>query len=149
MIDVPIPANSYLINALRQWLTDCGHRAYIIVDYTEAGLPFLSEFTDDPQVIVLNVSPTAVRSFECDVDGLSVSCRFGGKPYDLLIPLHAVKVVFSGDAPNDPRLFCPLPTLKPAETPKEAPSNDAVKEEQAKPTGTAKVVSLTEWKKQN
>lgn len=144
-----IPINSYLINALRQWLIDSAHRPYISVDYIEAGLPFLEAFTNTPQKIILDVSPIAVRSFQCDTSGVSVSCRFEGRPYDLFIPLHAIRTIFSGDAPNDSRFFCPLPDLDPMGDSIGGMGGDEVEDTELKPTKSAKVVSLSEWKKQN
>jgi stringent starvation protein B len=63
----------------------------------DAGLPNVQvpdDYVNNGQ-IVLNISPSAVRSLLINQDGLSFNARFGGVPMDIYVPLIAILAIYA------------------------------------------------------
>ncbi|MBI5438197.1 MAG: ClpXP protease specificity-enhancing factor [Nitrosomonadales bacterium] len=100
----------YLIRAIYEWCVDSGLTPYLAVR--------VDEQTEVPQSyvkdgeIVLNLSAGAVRDLELGNEMITCNGRFGGSPFDLMVPVAAVigifaketgqGLVFQGSGPQQP-----------------------------------------------
>ena len=130
----------YLLRAIYDWLVDNGLTPHLLVDAGVPGVAVPAAYVKDGQ-IVLNVSPSAVRSLELGNDLIRFEARFGGQPVTIWVPPHAVRGIYArengqglvfpdepladaaaaGDAPPEPD---PEP---PATPPRDRPSLKVVK----------------------
>ena len=94
MKDKMTPSRPYLMRALNEWILDNDCTPYVLVD---AGLPNVQvpdDYVNNGQ-IVLNISPSAVRSLLINQEGLSFNARFGGVPMDIYVPLIAILAIYA------------------------------------------------------
>ncbi|MDD2914148.1 MAG: ClpXP protease specificity-enhancing factor [Gallionella sp.] len=100
----------YLIRAIYEWCVDSGLTPYLAVR--------VDHQTEVPQAyvkdgeIVLNLSSGAVRNLEMGNEMITCNGRFGGSPFDLMVPVAAVigifaketgqGLVFQGSDPQQP-----------------------------------------------
>jgi stringent starvation protein B len=100
----------YLIRAIYEWCVDSGLTPYLAVR--------VDEHTEVPRAhvkdgeIVLNLSADAVRNLQMSNEMITCTGRFGGVPFDLMVPVIAVigifaketgqGLVFQGDGPQSP-----------------------------------------------
>ena len=84
----------YLVRALYEWIVDndCTPHMLVNAEYPKVQVP--DGFASDGQ-IVLNVSPSAVRSLHMDNDAVSFEGRFGGVPHSLFVPIGAVLGIYA------------------------------------------------------
>jgi len=100
----------YLIRAIFEWCVDSGLTPYLAVR--------VDKQTEVPQAyvkdgeIVLNLSAGAVRNLEMGNEMITCNGRFGGSPFNLMVPVAAVigifaqetgqGLVFQGSDPQQP-----------------------------------------------
>ncbi|MDH4216225.1 MAG: ClpXP protease specificity-enhancing factor [Gallionella sp.] len=83
----------YLIRAIYDWCVDSGLTPYLAVRVDEhTKVP--PAFVKDGE-IVLNLSAGAVRNLEMGNEWITCTGRFGGAPFDLLVPVGAVIGIFA------------------------------------------------------
>lgn len=83
----------YLIRAIYEWCVDSGLTPYLAVHVNEqTEVP--PAFVKDGE-IVLNLSSGAVRNLEMGNDMITCTGRFGGMPFDLMVPVEAVIGIFA------------------------------------------------------
>jgi stringent starvation protein B len=100
----------YLIRAIYEWCVDSALTPYLAVrvnDQTEVPQAFVKDGE-----IVLNLSAGAVRNLEMGNEMITCNGRFGGSPFDLMVPVEAVigifaketgqGLVFQGSDPQQP-----------------------------------------------
>ena len=83
----------YLIRAIYEWCVDSGLTPYLAVrvnDQTEVPPAFVKDGE-----IVLNLSSGAVRNLEMGNEFVTCNGRFGGAPFDLIVPVEAVIGIFA------------------------------------------------------
>ena len=83
----------YLIRAIYEWCVDSGLTPYLAVrvdEYTEVPQAFVKDGE-----IVLNLSAGAVRNLEMGNEMITCNGRFGGAPFDLMVPVAAVIGIFA------------------------------------------------------
>lgn len=100
----------YLLRALNDWILDNDLTPHILVDATAPGAVLPMELASDGR-IVFNLAATAVRELEIGNDAVRFHARFGGRPYAVVVPVHAVIAIyakengkgmaFPGDEPAD------------------------------------------------
>lgn len=100
----------YLIRAIYDWCVDSGLTPYLAVR-VDANTEVPPAFVKDGE-IVLNLSAGAVRNLEMGNEMITCSGRFGGAPFDLMVPVVAVigifakengqGLVFQGNSPQEP-----------------------------------------------
>jgi stringent starvation protein B len=83
----------YLIRALYDWCSENGFTPYVAVkvdntvqvprEYVQAG------------EIVLNVSMDATSSLKLGNDFIEFKARFGGKPREIMVPIHRVMAIYA------------------------------------------------------
>ncbi|HEU0189501.1 MAG TPA: ClpXP protease specificity-enhancing factor [Gallionella sp.] len=83
----------YLIRAIYDWCVDSGLTPYLAVrvdEQTEVPTAFVKNGE-----IVLNLGAGAVRNLEMGNEMITCSGRFGGAPFDLMVPVVAVIGIFA------------------------------------------------------
>ena len=88
------PNRPYLLRAFYQWLLDNEMTPHLVVDADISGVQVPSEHVQDGQ-IVLNIAPHAIGDIEMSNERVVFSARFGGKPFQLIIPMAAVVAVYA------------------------------------------------------
>ncbi len=84
----------YLLRALYEWIVDNHLTPYVLVDATVPGVVVPMHYVKEGK-IVLNISPRAVRALAMDNQGLAFGARFGGTPYEIRVPMLAVKAIYA------------------------------------------------------
>ncbi|TLP60116.1 MULTISPECIES: ClpXP protease specificity-enhancing factor [Pseudomonas] len=84
----------YLVRALYEWIVDndCTPHMLVNADFPAVQVP--QGFASDGQ-IVLNISPSAVRSLHMDNDAVSFEGRFGGVSHSLFVPVGAIMGIYA------------------------------------------------------
>ncbi|MFV3405564.1 ClpXP protease specificity-enhancing factor [Pseudomonas sp. NY15463] len=84
----------YLVRALHEWIVDndCTPHMLVNADFPAVQVP--QGFASDGQ-IVLNISPSAVRSLHMDNDAVSFEGRFGGVSHSLFVPVGAIMGIYA------------------------------------------------------
>lgn len=83
----------YLIRAIHEWCVDSAFTPYLAVrvdQYTEVPLAHVK----DGQ-IVLNLSANAVHNLQMGNEMITCTGRFGGAPFELIVPVGAVVGIFA------------------------------------------------------
>lgn len=83
----------YLIRAIYEWCADSGltpHLAVRVDEHTEVPHAFVKDGE-----IVLNVSQGAVRNLEMGNEMITCGGRFGGVPFNVMVPVAAVIGIFA------------------------------------------------------
>lgn len=83
----------YLIRAIYEWCVDSGLTPYLAVR-VDAHTEVPAAHVKDGQ-IVLNLSSSAVRDLQMGNEMITCTGRFGGAPFDLLVPVDAVVGIFA------------------------------------------------------
>lgn len=83
----------YLIRAIYEWCVDSGLTPYMVVRVDErTEVP--RSFVKDGEII-LNISEGAVRGLEMGNEMITCNGRFGGVPFDVMVPVGAVVGIFA------------------------------------------------------
>ena len=100
----------YLIRAIYEWCVDSGLTPYLAVR-VDGQTEVPQAFVKDGE-IVLNLSAGAVRNLEMGNEMITCNGRFGGTPFDIMVPVAAVigifaketgqGLVFQGSDPQQP-----------------------------------------------
>ena len=88
------PSRPYLMRALNEWILDNDCTPYVLVDAGLPGVQVPQDYVNNGQ-IVLNISPSAIRSLLINQEGLSFNARFGGVPMDIYVPLIAILAIYA------------------------------------------------------
>ena len=83
----------YLIRAIHEWCVDSGFTPYLAVrvdEHTEVPHAYVKDGE-----IVLNLGVEAVRNLEMGNEFITCNGRFGGKPFELMVPVKAVIGIFA------------------------------------------------------
>ena len=83
----------YLIRAIYEWCVDSGLTPYLAVR-VDAQTEVPQAYVKDGE-IVLNLSAGAVRNLEMGNEMITCNGRFGGSPFDLMVPVAAVIGIFA------------------------------------------------------
>ena len=84
----------YLIRALYEWIVDNQCTPHLLVEVKDDQTRVPRQFVEKG-VIVLNVSPSAVKHLLLGNDRISFSARFGGTPQDIDVPVSAVQAIYA------------------------------------------------------
>ena len=84
----------YLIRALYQWVLDNGLTPHVLVDAERAGVDVPADHVQGGRV-VLNVSPSAVRSLDIGNEWVEMVARFGGVSRRVRFPVTAVLAIYA------------------------------------------------------
>ena len=84
----------YLIRAIHEWILDNDLTPHIVVDADAEGVLVPPEYVKDGQ-ISLNISVAAVHGLSMDNDWIMFAARFGGKSFEVSVPIGAVLAIFA------------------------------------------------------
>jgi stringent starvation protein B len=107
------PLKSYLLRAARDWCLDHGLTPHLIVDAAQAGVQVPAQYVEDGK-IVLNINPTAIKSFDLDEGGVRFAARFSGREFFIAAPLSAVLAIYAKE--NGQGISFPPENDAPSET---------------------------------
>ena len=94
MTDAELPSTRpYLIRALYDWCTDNGFTPYVAVK-VDNSVQVPREYVQGGE-IVLNVSMDATSSLKLGNDFIEFKARFGGKPREIMVPIHRVMAIYA------------------------------------------------------
>lgn len=88
------PSRPYLLRAFYEWIVDNRQTPYIVVSADLPGVDVPKDYVENGRII-LNISPSAVRSLSMANDHVAFNARFAGIPYDIYIPIRAVTAVYA------------------------------------------------------
>ena len=91
------PRRPYLLRALYEWIVDSGLTPHILVAVDSDAVQVPADYVSDGQ-IVLNVSAAAVRDLDLGDERVSVSGRFGGRPFPVVVPMASVLAVYARES---------------------------------------------------
>jgi stringent starvation protein B len=83
----------YLIRALYDWCSDNGFTPYVAVK-VDNSVQVPREYVQGGE-IVLNVSMDATSSLKLGNDFIEFKARFGGKPREIMVPIHRVMAIYA------------------------------------------------------
>ncbi|MGH8277982.1 MAG: ClpXP protease specificity-enhancing factor [Gammaproteobacteria bacterium] len=125
-----ISQKPYLLRAIHQWIVDCGHTPYLVVDATASGVSVPAGYAKDGK-LVLNLSYAATHGLDLsDNEQLEFDTRFGGVSRHLRLPVTAVLALYAQET-GQGLVFQPDPPPEPA-TPEGRPAGSSAKPATAK-----------------
>jgi len=83
----------YLIRAMYEWCTDHSFTPYVAVK-VDSSVQVPREFVQGGE-IVLNISFDATSSLQLGNEFIEFKARFGGKPCDIMVPIHRVMAIYA------------------------------------------------------
>lgn len=88
------PSRPYLVRAIHDWIVDNDLTPQLVVNADTDGVQVPAQFVQDGK-IVLNISSKAVRNLQLGNEWIEFIARFGGAPYDVVLPTSAVLAVYA------------------------------------------------------
>ena len=120
------PNRPYLLRAMHEWIVDNGLTPHIVVDAQREHVQVPASCVRDGR-IVLNISTTAVRGLTLGNEWVEFSARFGGTPFDVVVPVHAVLAIMARENGTGMSFPDPGDDRPPPREPKGRPSLKLVK----------------------
>ena len=112
--DTELPSTRpYLIRALYEWCTENGFTPYVAVK-VDGSVQVPREYVQGGE-IVLNVSMDATSSLKLGNEFIEFKARFGGKPRDIMVPIHRVMAIYARE--NGQGMAFPMPVAGKADVP--------------------------------
>jgi stringent starvation protein B len=109
--DTELPSTRpYLIRALYEWCTENGFTPYVAVK-VDGSVQVPREYVQGGE-IVLNVSMDATSSLKLGNEFIEFKARFGGKPRDIMVPIHRVMAIYARE--NGQGMAFPVSDEEPA-----------------------------------
>ena len=90
----PVPRRPYLLRAMHEWITECGHTPHVVIDTEADGVLVPMEHARDGR-IVLNVAYRATEGLNITNERLTCSARFGGASQLIDVPIQAVLGIYA------------------------------------------------------
>lgn len=84
----------YILRAIYEWLLDNDMTPHLLVDANAEEVAVPMQFVQDGKII-LNISPSAVQALSLENDDVSFSARFGGKPFNLYLPMESILGIYA------------------------------------------------------
>ena len=89
-----LPKRPFLLRAMHQWITECGHTPHVIVDAGHDGATLPRAYVKDGK-IVLNLSEGATQRLRLGNDEVEFDARFAGVVHHVRFPVSAVLGIYS------------------------------------------------------
>jgi stringent starvation protein B len=90
----PLPKRPFLLRAMHQWISECGHTPHVIVDVGRDGAEVPRAYVKDGK-IVLNLSEGATQRLRLGNDEIEFDARFAGVIHHVRFPVSAVLGVYA------------------------------------------------------
>lgn len=84
----------YLLRALYEWIVDNDLTPHLLVATSDPRVEVPRQFIENG-VIVLNVSPSAVRDLDLGNEFISFNARFAGVAQNVLAPTQCVQAIYA------------------------------------------------------
>jgi stringent starvation protein B len=88
------PNRPYLLRALNEWILDNAMTPQLLVDTSVTGTVVPESYVENGRII-LNIQPDAVRNLVLGNEQITFSARFGGKSFNLIVPLNSVLAIYA------------------------------------------------------
>ncbi len=79
---------------MHEWMGDNGNTPHIVVDAAHGGVQVPAQHVKDGKII-LNISPSAAHNLRLRNDLISFRARFGGVPFDVVVPMPAIMGIYA------------------------------------------------------
>jgi stringent starvation protein B len=89
-----LPKRPFLLRAMHQWISECGHTPHVIVDAARDGAEVPRAYVKDAK-IVLNLSESATQRLRLGNDEVEFDARFAGVIHHVRFPVSAVLGIYS------------------------------------------------------
>ncbi|HET7757407.1 MAG TPA: ClpXP protease specificity-enhancing factor [Steroidobacteraceae bacterium] len=89
-----LPKRPYLLRAMHQWISECGHTPHVIVDAGHDGAEVPRAYVKDGK-IVLNLSEGATQRLRLGNDAVEFDARFAGVVHHVHFPVSAVLGIYA------------------------------------------------------
>ena len=89
-----LPKRPFLLRAMHQWISECGHTPHVIVDAGRDGAEVPHAYVKDGK-IVLNLSESATQHLRLGNDHVEFDARFAGVVYQVRFPVSAVLGIYA------------------------------------------------------
>jgi stringent starvation protein B len=90
----PLPKRPFLLRAMHQWISECGHTPHVIVDAAREGAEVPRAYVKDGK-IVLNLSEGATQRLRLGNDAIEFDARFAGIVHHVRFPVSAVLGIYA------------------------------------------------------
>ena len=115
----------YLLRAVYEWIADNDLTPQIVVDAQRDRVQVPSAYVREGK-IVLNISPAAVHGLSLGNEWVEFSARFGGRAFDVTVPVDAVLAIMARE--NGTGMSFPEPRGdRPPPEPRRRPRLEVVK----------------------
>jgi stringent starvation protein B len=84
----------YLLRAMHEWMTDCGHTPHVIVDALRPDADVPQAYVKDGK-IVLNLSASATQRLQLGNKDIEFDARFAGVVHHVRVPIAAVLGIYA------------------------------------------------------
>jgi stringent starvation protein B len=89
-----LPKRPFLLRAMHQWITECGHTPHVIVDAGREGAEVPRAYVKDGK-IVLNLSESAAQRLRLGNEAVEFDARFAGVIHHVRFPVLAVLGIYA------------------------------------------------------
>jgi len=89
-----LPKRPFLLRAMHEWITQCGHTPHVIVDAAREGIEVPRAYVKDGK-IVLNLSEGATQRLRLGNEEVEFDARFAGVIHHVRFPVSAVLGVYA------------------------------------------------------
>jgi len=128
----------YIVRALYEWILENKCTPYVLVNAFDEGVEVPQDHVKDGQVI-LNITPSAVKSLSIHDSAIEFQGRFGGIPKQVFVPIQAIMGIYAKengqgmmfDIEND---GSDPPDPEGSDEPPESPSEESVDSSNKKPS---------------
>jgi stringent starvation protein B len=91
-----LPKRPFLLRAMHQWIIECGHTPYVIVDAGREGAEVPRAYVKDGK-IVLNLGDTAAPRLQLGNEAVEFDARFSGVSHHVRFPVSAVLGIYAAE----------------------------------------------------
>lgn len=85
----------YMLRAVHQWIIDNGQTPCLLVNALLENVEVPRSFVQPDGHIILNSSPVSTEFLNFGDEYMSFKARFRGRSEDILLPIHAIMLVFA------------------------------------------------------
>src|ERR1700752_3885854 len=89
-----LPKRPFLLRAMHQWITECGHTPHVIVDAGHDGAEVPRAYVKDGKS-VLNLSEGATQRLRLGNEEVEFDARFAGVVHHVRFPVSAVLGIYA------------------------------------------------------
>jgi stringent starvation protein B len=89
-----LPKRPFLLRAMHQWISECGHTPHVIVDATRQGAEVPRAYVKEGK-IVLNLGEGATQRLRLGNDAVEFDARFAGVIHHVFFPVSAVLGIYA------------------------------------------------------